>query len=202
MSCYNSLLLEAEPGTSHASILLAGGGICSWCPTARSHWEMGFTTLCPAMSTSCLVFAVIREKNLCFWWIILIHFRHVPLDEMHDCVEDKQISFCLSNGKFVVLKLMVLWWRYPSTIRHHCKDEWHLCAHSHIVPSVRLVFPIYEADSSEHWYHFAGVLVPFCCLLLFQQLQALWRCVVGFSSVFFLKSLLPLDYSKQITAWK
>lgn len=43
----------------------------------------------------------------------------------------------------------------------------------HIVPSVRLVFPIYEADSSEHWYHFAGVLVPFCSLTLFQQLQAL-----------------------------
>lgn len=153
MSCYNSLLLEAEPGTSHASILLAGGDLQL---TSHSPFALGdgvHHTL-PCNVNVLPSFCSHWRKNLCFWWITLIHFRHVPLDEMHDCVEDEKISFCLSDGKFVVLKLIVLWWHYPSTIRHHCKDEWHLCAHSHSAQC--------KVGVSNLWGWLFWTLVPFC----------------------------------------
>lgn len=189
LSCYNSLLLEAEPSASPAATLMAGG-ICSWCPIPTGKRDsLHFHLQC---ETLCLVTAALGEKSVL--WEVVLHSFQACTFKWDVWLCRRRANLLLSAGKFVVPKLVVLWRCYPSTVGHCCKDEWHVPAHSHAGLGEMLGFPIYHIEFSEQC--FPGVLVPFCFLLLFSQLTIYRKTIAGLSSFLFLKSLLPLHFLK------
>lgn len=111
---------------------------------------------------------------------------------MCDCVEEEQISFCqLENS-------LLLNWLFCGDIIH---PPWDIAARMNGVSlpiHMQCLVHCWGFQSNTLIFLNTGIfLVPFCFLLLFPQIPTFWKTIAGFSSFLFLKSPLPLLYSKQ-----